>query len=268
MPVDLLSFDGKALVPKVTRSTSTLPSLVWEAARLATMPDLTTASILLAAGSSARMGGEDKLWADLGSEPLVAHPLRTLAAIDAIDVLVLVAPAERHSMLRTLAGEAPVDLRVVEGGARRQDSVAAGIAAAPQADRYLVHDGARPLISAALVERLLAAIAEHGAVVPAVPIADTLKHVDAEGRILGTIDRDVTRAVQTPQGFDGELLRRAHAAGDGQPAADATDDAALVERLDEAVWTVEGDATNFKVTTPEDLERARAIVAAATEQGP
>ena len=234
------------------------------------MPDLTTAAILLAAGSSARMGGEDKLWADLGSEPLVTHPLRTLAAIDAIDVLVLVAPAERHSMLLSLAGEAPVDLRVVEGGARRQDSVAAGIAAAPQADRYLVHDGARPLVSAALVERLLAAIAEHGAVVPAVPIADTLKHVDADGRILGTIDRDVTRAVQTPQAFDGDLLRRAHAAGDGadgQPAADATDDAALVERLGEAVWTVEGDATNFKVTTPEDLERARAIVDTAAGEG-
>lgn len=227
------------------------------------MPDETTAAILLCAGSSARMGGEDKLWADLGGEPLIAHSLRTLASLDAVDVLVLVAPVERHSMLRSLAGEVAVELRTAEGGKRRQDSVAAGIAAAPDAAWYLVHDGARPLLTAEVACRTLDAARKHGAALPALAVADTLKRVDGEGRILDTIDRSELRAVQTPQAFAGELLRRAHAASSAaQDAVDATDDAMLVERLGEPVYAVEGDARNLKVTTPADLALARALLAA------
>ncbi|MEE8337125.1 MAG: 2-C-methyl-D-erythritol 4-phosphate cytidylyltransferase [Dehalococcoidia bacterium] len=222
------------------------------------MPDETTAVILLAAGSSARMGGEDKLWADLGGEPLIAHSLRTLASLDGVDVLVLVAPPERHAMLRSLAGEVRVELRTAEGGERRQDSVAAGIAAAPDAAWYLVHDGARPLLSAELARRTLDGAREHGAALPALAIADTLKRIDGEGRVLETIDRDAVRAVQTPQAFAGDLLRRAHAAS----REDATDDATLVERLGEPVYAVEGEARNLKVTTPADLALARALIAA------
>ncbi len=230
------------------------------------MPDDTTAAILLAAGSSARMDGEDKLWADLGGEPLIAHSLRTLASLDAVGLLVLVAPAERHSMLRSLAGEVPVELRTAEGGARRQDSVAAGIAAAPDAAWYLIHDGARPLLTTAVAGRVLAAARQHGAALSAVAIADTLKRVDGEGRVLDTVDRSTLRAVQTPQAFAGELLRRAHAESSAaQDAVDATDDAMLVERLGEPVYAVEGDARNLKVTTPADLALARALQAAEGE---
>jgi 2-C-methyl-D-erythritol 4-phosphate cytidylyltransferase len=228
------------------------------------MAERSTAAILLAAGSSARMGGEDKLWADLGGEPLIARSLRTLASLDAIDIVVLVAPADRHLMLRSLAGEAPVELRAVEGGARRQDSVAAGLAAVPEAAWVLVHDGARPLLSAVLSGRLLDAAREHGAAIPAVPVADTLKRVDAAGRVTESVDRTPLRAVQTPQAFAADLLRRAHAESDGT-ATGATDDATLVERLGEPVWTVEGDARNLKVTTPADLALARALLDAADE---
>lgn len=227
------------------------------------MPDETTAVILLAAGSSARMDGEDKLWADLGGEPLIAHSLRTLASLDGVDVLVLVAPPQRHAMLRSLAGEVRVELRTAEGGERRQDSVAAGIAAAPDAAWYLVHDGARPLLSAQLARRTLDGAREHGAALPALALADTLKRVDGEGRVVETIDRDAVRAVQTPQAFAGDLLRRAHAASRDAPGSeDATDDAMLVERLGEPVYAVEGEARNLKVTTPADLALARALIAA------
>ncbi len=220
-------------------------------------------AILLAAGGSRRMGGADKLWADLAGEPLIARPLRTLATMPEVDLLVVVAPAGRHAMLKTLAGEAAAQLRCVEGGARRQDSVAAAIAAAPEAAWYLVHDGARPLLSAALARATLSAARECGAAVPGAPVTDTLKRVDAGGRVIETLDRGASRAglraVQTPQAFAGALLRRAHASSHD----DATDDAALVERLGEPVQVIDGDPANMKVTTAADLELVRAWQGAA-----
>jgi len=225
------------------------------------------ATILLAAGVSRRMVGEDKLWADLGGEPLIAHPLRTLAALDEVDRLVLVAPAERHRTLRDLAGGLGVELRCVEGGERRQDSVAAGLAAAPEADWYLVHDGARPLVTAALACRVLAGAHAHGAAVPATTLADTVKRVDADGRVVETVERDDLRAAQTPQCFAGPLLRRAHDSARSLASEAATDDAALVERLSEPVHMVEGDPVNVKVATPADLELVRALLAARGSAG-
>jgi 2-C-methyl-D-erythritol 4-phosphate cytidylyltransferase len=227
------------------------------------MPDGTTAAILLAAGASTRVEGEDKLWADLGGEPLVARPLRTLAALSEVDLVVVVAPRERHTTLRTLAGDAGKRVVCVEGGARRRDSVAAGIAAAPEAAWYLVHDAARPLLRGALACRVLEAAREHGAAVPAVPVADTLKRSDGGGRVLETVDRASLYAAQTPQAFAGPLLRRAHA--EAAASDDATDDAALVERLGERVQIVEGDPANVKVTAATDLALVRALAAIQAE---
>ncbi len=220
-------------------------------------------AILLAAGGSSRMGGEDKLWADLDGAPLIARSLRTLAGVEEVDALVVVAPAARHAELYRLGTSAGRQVVCVEGGVRRRDSVRAGIEAAPGAGWYAVHDGARPLMSADLVQRLLEAARAHGgagAVVPGVTVTDTVKRVDADGRVLDTPPRGELRAVQTPQVFAGELLRRAHNLDD----EDATDDAALVERLGAPVYVIEGESANFKVTTPDDLNRARAVVAAVT----
>ncbi len=215
-----------------------------------------TVAILLAAGGSSRMGGEDKLWADLDGAPLIARSLRTLASAEEIDALVVVAPLERHAELYRRGASAGRQVVCVEGGARRRDSVRAGLEAVPHAGWYVVHDGARPLVSASLVRRLIEAAREQGAVVPGVAVADTVKRVDADGRVLDTPPRGELRAVQTPQVFAGDLLRRAHALDD----ADATDDAALVERLGEPVYVIEGERANLKVTTPDDLERARSLV--------
>ena len=223
-----------------------------------------TAAILLAAGTSARMGELDKLWAPLAGQPLVAHALRMLGALPGVDVLVVAAPAARHAQLAELARGLPCMLRCVEGGARRQDSVAAALAAAPDAAWYLVHDAARPLATPALAARVLAAAREHGAAIPVVPVVDTIKRVDDAGHVLDTLDRATLRAAQTPQAFAGPLLRRAHAT---LPALDATDDAALVAALGappaaagELLVTVDGEPNNLKVTYPGDLVVAAALL--------
>ncbi|TAK74940.1 MAG: 2-C-methyl-D-erythritol 4-phosphate cytidylyltransferase [Dehalococcoidia bacterium] len=211
------------------------------------------------------MGGVDKLWADLCGRPLVAHSIAMLGSVEGVRTLVLVGPAARHIELMASAEDAAargVQVICVEGGARRQDSVAAAIAAAPDAAWYLVHDGARPFASPALARRVIEGARRHGAAVPGIPVTDTVKHIAADGRILATVERASLRAVQTPQGFAGALLRRAHA----EVAGDATDDAAMVEWLGVPVFVVPGDPANIKVTTPTDLTVARALLAAGTPQ--
>ena len=220
------------------------------------MPEGSTVAILLAAGGSTRMVGDDKLWAELGGEPLIALPLRMLAALADIDALVVVAPRAKHEALRDLAAGVRCEPRCVEGGARRQDSVAAGIAAAPDAQWYLVHDGARPLASAALARRVLDAAREHGAAVPALPVTDTIKRVDGAGDVIETLPRDELRAAQTPQVVRREAWLAAAALSEG----DETDDAAMLARAGLEVRTVEGDPSNLKVTRPVDLTLARALL--------
>ena len=221
----------------------------------------TAVAILLAAGRSQRMGGIDKVWANLRGRPLLAWPLEMFAALDAVDTIVVVSGEERREQIEALAAEfAPgTDVRWTKGGDRRRDSVAAGLAAATDAAWYLVHDAARPLASATLTRRVLDAAREAGAAIPGLSVADTVKVVDAEGQVTSTLDRGTLRAVQTPQAFAGPLLRRAHAAG----GDDATDDAQLVERLGEPVVVVEGEPNALKVTTSGDLDRVRSLV----EQG-
>jgi len=214
------------------------------------------AAIIVAAGSSTRMGA-DKIWATLGGAPVLAHSIAALANTPGVTHLVVVAPADRHEAIALLP--CPVPVIAVEGGARRQDSVAAGIRAVPDAAWYLVHDGARPLATPALAARVLdAAAATEGAAIPVIPVFDTIKRVDGEGHVRETLDRSELRAVQTPQAFRGDLLRRVHLELDG----DVTDDAAMLEALGISVVTVEGDGENLKITTPVDLVVAQAIFAA------
>jgi 2-C-methyl-D-erythritol 4-phosphate cytidylyltransferase len=225
-----------------------------------TAPQDVTA-IILAAGSSTRMGGADKIWADLDGVPVIMHSIRMCLTVPGIARLVLVAPGSHHAELRALVEETAIPVSCVEGGARRQDSVHCGIVAALEAAWYLVHDGARPLATPALACRVLEAARQHGAAVPGVPAVDTLKRIDADGRVIESPDRAALRAAQTPQAFAGDLLRRAHASiGD-----DVTDDAAMIERLGEPVQVVEGDPENLKITTALDLEIARLLLARRRE---
>lgn len=215
------------------------------------------AVIILAAGSSTRMQGIDKIWADLGGEPLLAHSLRAAAATEGVTDIVVVTGGPRHADVEDLGASLGIVVRCIEGGARRQDSVACGIAVTPDADWYLVHDGARPLGGARLFAATLEAAHRHGAAIPVVPVVDTVKRVDEDGLVLETLDRSTLRAVQTPQAFAGPLLRRAHL----EVQTDATDDASMVEALGEPVIAVPGAPANLKVTTPGDLLLARAFLA-------
>ncbi|EWS99822.1 2-C-methyl-D-erythritol 4-phosphate cytidylyltransferase [Intrasporangium oryzae NRRL B-24470] len=169
-------------------------------------------------------------------------------------------PARSAAYVSTRAGSGEPQRRVgvVPGGAERGDSVAAGLAAlSPEVSVVLVHDAARCLTPVAVFERVVAAVrAGAPAVVPGTAVVDTIKQVDETGRVVATPERSMLRAVQTPQGFRRDVLERAHAL-----SSDATDDAALVERLGEPVLVVDGDALAFKVTTPADLDAARRILA-------
>lgn len=224
-----------------------------------------TALIVVAAGSGTRLGrGVPKAFATVAGAPVLEHALRGLAGVDAR--IVVVAPAGGEAEARAIALRAGVEAVVVAGGATRADSVAAGLEAAGEVEHVLVHDAARALAPRALVERVLAALRTGaGAVVPVLPVVDTIRAV--EGEALGAIvDRAALRAMQTPQGFDAALLRRAYAAA-GEGRAASTDDAQLVQALGEPVVSVPGDELAFKITTPADADRAAMLLGPATRVG-
>lgn len=218
---------------------------------------MTVAAVVLAAGRGERMGGElPKALLLLAGEPLIVHAVRGLRAAPSVGQLVVAAPPERVEQFQGLLQ--PYDVLVVAGGAQRQDSVRLALAALnPDVDLVLVHDAARALTPVAVIQAVVGALrAGAEAVIPVLPIADTVKRVAGDG-VVDTLDRVDLRAVQTPQGFTRQLLVQAHA----QPGA-ATDDAALVEQLGRTVVTVAGSDESFKLTRPFDLLVAEAVLRA------
>jgi 2-C-methyl-D-erythritol 4-phosphate cytidylyltransferase len=216
------------------------------------------AVIVPAAGSGTRLGpGASKALRLLAGEPLLVHAVRRLRACPSVQQVVVAAPPEAVAQVRAML--ARYDVVVVGGGAERQDSVAAGLAVlADDVELVLVHDAARALVPVAVVEAVVAAlIAGAPAVVPVLPVADTIKRVGRAGEVLATVPREDLRAVQTPQGFRRELLERVHRDAGGS----LTDDAGLVEAVGVTVQTVPGSAEAFKVTTPFDLVVAEAVLA-------
>jgi 2-C-methyl-D-erythritol 4-phosphate cytidylyltransferase len=218
----------------------------------------TVGVIVPAAGAGSRLGpGEPKALRLLAGEPLLLHAVRRLRACPSVGPVVVAAPAAAVSEVAALL--AGLDVQVVAGGAERQDSVRAGLGALPSdVDLVLVHDAARAFVPVAVVEAVVAALAAGAdAVVPVLPVSDTVKRVDAGGAVVGTVVRADLRLVQTPQGFRREVLERAH----GSASEALTDDAGLVEALGVTVQTVPGAAEAFKVTTPLDLLLAEAVLA-------
>jgi 2-C-methyl-D-erythritol 4-phosphate cytidylyltransferase len=215
------------------------------------------AGIVLCAGSSSRMG-RDKLWEDLGGRPVLAWSLSTLAASACVDTLVCVASQQAMDRTGDLLSSVRPTPRLVVGGVRRRDSVLAGLQAAADAEWCVVHDGARPFVTGEMVRLGLEAAQQTGAAIAAVPVVDTIKVV-RDGAVVSTPDRSALWAAQTPQVFRTSLLRDAHERLDG----DATDDALMVESLGVTVRTFPGAYGNIKITFPEDLELARALVNAA-----
>lgn len=212
------------------------------------------AALVVAAGSSTRMGA-DKLWADLAGHPVLLHTLRALASAPSIACLVVVTRSESLDRVSSLSTCLDKPLRVCAGGPRRQDSVHAGLALIDQ-PIVAVHDGARPLVDPAVVDEGVRLAELHGAAIAALPCVETIKRVDQEHRVVETPARAELWSVQTPQVFRTELLRSAHAA----IAADVTDDAAMVEQLGHPVRVYPGSRRNIKITTPEDLLIARALL--------
>lgn len=199
-------------------------------------------TVVVAGGSGQRFGGP-KQFRDLSGRPVVEWAVA--AAASASDGVVLVVPAERTSEI------APAGVtHVVAGGSSRSESVRCGLAAVPEsADVICVHDAARPFASVGLFERVVSALVDGvDAAIPGVAVADTIKQVDASGRVVATPSRDALRAVQTPQAFVARVLRAAHAGG-----AEGTDDAALVEAAGGYVVVVDGEPDNRKITTPDDF---------------
>lgn len=219
--------------------------------------------VLAAAGSGSRLGADrPKAFVALGGRPLVARSLELLEEHPAVDGVVMVVPAgweERASLLVEDAGAGKV-AAAVAGGETRAESVAAGLEAVPRAAGVvLVHDAARPFAGADLVDRVLAGLADADGAVPAVPLSDTVKEV-AGRAVRRTLDRASLVAVQTPQGFRADALRRAYTASPARLHA-ATDCASLLEAEGMRVVTVPGDRGNLKVTDPWDLRLAEALVA-------
>lgn len=224
---------------------------------------MTVGVVVPAAGAGTRLGpGAPKALRVLAGEPLLVHAVRRLRACPEVGPVVVAAPAGAEGDVAALL--AGLDATVVAGGAERQDSVAAGLAALPpEVDLVLVHDAARALVPPAVVAAVVAALQQGAeAVVPILPVADTVKRVDADGVVTATVPRQELRAVQTPQGFRRAVLERAHGAAVGSTAT-ATDDASMVEALGVPVRTVPGDPEAFKVTTAFDLLVAEAVIRGA-----
>ena len=220
-------------------------------------------AIIAAAGRGRRFGEGDKLFAPLAGRPLIAHTLMAFEVCRAVDTAVLVLAEENLERGRGLVASAGFDkvAAICPGGPRRQDSVRLGLQALADCRWVVVHDGARPLVTAALIEAGLAAAAETGAAIAAVPLADTLKEATEDGLIMQTLDRRNLWCAQTPQVFDYGLLREAHRSTQGE----VTDDAALVEALGRRVKVFPGSPRNLKVTTAADLALAQALVAEGEE---
>lgn len=221
-----------------------------------------TVALVMAAGRGERFEGDTpKQLALVSGRPMIAWSIERFAACSAVDQIFLVIPPGRkdpwHTAMAEPAGEHVNE--VVEGGERRQDSVRLGVEALPDKTTHvLVHDAARPCVSGALIERIVAALDHHQAVVPVVAAVDTLA-VSPDGVIEAIVDRANIVGVQTPQAFEKQLLLRAHrkAYADGLRSSD---DGSLVLALGERVATVAGDGTNIKITYPEDIAIAEAIL--------
>lgn len=216
-------------------------------------------AVIVAAGSASRMGGIDKVMADLGGEPMIARTVRAFQNCEAIASIVIVTREDLIRPISDLCRDMKKVAAVVAGGKSRQESVHLGLNALPKGTKLAaVHDGARPLVSWQVIDRVVRAANTYGAAAPAIPVKDTIKVV--QGRLVKeTPDRSSLMAVQTPQVFDFDLLRGALRKAE-EDGAQVTDDCSAVERTGMRIKIVEGDERNLKVTTPMDLKIAELLL--------
>ena len=215
-------------------------------------------AILLGAGCSTRMRSLDKIVTPLADRPLISHSTETFEQSCFIDSIVLVVASNNVHKITGLVEENGWRkvVNVCTGGARRQDSVRAGLEHLSDCDLIVVHDGARPFVSDEIIATGVAVATDHGAAVAAIPVSDTIKLVNSTATVIETLPRDGLWAIQTPQVFNCDLLQKAHREIHG----DVTDDAAMVEAVGGTVKVFKGSNDNIKVTTPEDWAIAQGIL--------
>jgi 2-C-methyl-D-erythritol 4-phosphate cytidylyltransferase len=219
-----------------------------------------TGVVIPAAGRGTRLGGRRKPFLELAGEPVLVHALRPFLQHPSVEAIAVALPPSDVAAPPAWLAALDPRIRLVPGGEERGDSVRAALAALPaELDVIVVHDAARPLVSAAIVERAIAAAGRGLGVVVAVPVTDSIKEVAADGRIVGSPDRRRLWAAQTPQAFPAALLRAAYQRAE-QEGITATDDAALVAHCGGTVVVLEGDPANLKITTLTDLVIAAALL--------
>lgn len=219
---------------------------------------LLAGAVIAAAGASRRMGGVDKVFADLAGRPLLAWSVDVFESCPSVHRIVVVLRSEQLAQGKALSEERGWGkvAAFCPGGERRQDSVRAGLRRLEGCEWVVVHDGARPMVTSDIIERGLEAAQKTGAAIAAVPVIDTIKAVEPDGFVSATVPRKGLWAAQTPQVFRYQLLLQAHEAA----TETATDDAAMVEALGCPVSVYRGSYANIKVTSPEDLPLAEAIL--------
>lgn len=216
-------------------------------------------AIVLAGGSGSRMGAQrNKVLLKLAGKPVIVRAVDAFTNL--VDGVILISREEDIPDMRAAMAAANLPVTIVAGGDSRQASVWNGLCALPEiCTHVLIHDGARCLVDEGTIRRCMASVENHGTGVAAIPAIDTIKQVDANEIVTATPDRSQLRAVQTPQGFTVELIRRAHMSAQ-QAGFLGTDDASLVERLGHPVRLTEGNRRNIKLTTPEDLIMAETFL--------
>lgn len=223
------------------------------------LPLKTCGAVIVAAGSASRMGGIDKVMAQLGGEPMIQRTVRQFQNCDAVSEIVVVTREDLIAPITSLCGDMPKVRAVVAGGASRQESVHRGLNALSDGIQLAaIHDGARPLVTWQVIDRAIRAANTYGAAAPAIVVKDTIKVVRG-GVVESTPDRALLYAVQTPQVFDFDLLRGAMKKVE-QENLTVTDDCSAVEQMGMKVKIVEGDERNLKVTTPLDLKIAQMLL--------
>lgn len=222
-------------------------------------------AIIVAAGESRRMNGKDKIMAVLGGKPLLAWSIEALQQSPLVHRIVIVNSQKNLETVRCMAIDNKWSkvIDVCVGGARRQDSVAAGLALLNDCEWVIIQDGARPFLTQEMIERGLAAAGETGAAIAAVPVNDTIKIAEENGMVLDTPPRNRLWAVQTPQIFRLEIIKAAYQKARGE----VTDDASLVEMAGYKVKIFTGSYGNIKITTPHDLEMAHHFPEVVKESG-
>jgi 2-C-methyl-D-erythritol 4-phosphate cytidylyltransferase len=216
-------------------------------------------AVIVAAGEIVTKGGFDRIFGDLAGKPVLAHSIAAFERCPAVNEIVLVASQANLSRCWKLAkDEGWTKLtKIVPGGARRQDSVSAGLQEIGECELVLIHDGSRPLVSADLIVGCMECAREHGAAILAVPIRDAVKMVSTELMVRATPDRSTLWLAQTPQCFRKDLIIEAYRGAFG----DVSDDSVLVERQNHPVKVCLGAYSNVKISAPEDLEFAQALIA-------